>query len=91
MNDTNDRARFEAEKQLYTSQGDLTYLLARFGDHIADREGYEEHRGMDAVWFYVVTRYHWQPAQVRAMHPDDLRWLLSEEMRGWTAPAAARV
>lgn len=86
-----EESRFEIEKRLYDTMGGLMYLLARFGDHIAEREGYKSHEGMDAVWFFVVNRYHWKPADVRSMSPDDLRWLLDEEMHGWTLPPEARV
>lgn len=82
--------RYENLKRLYEADGGLNYALVVFGDHIAKREGYKEVEGLEAVHFYLVTKYHWLPPQVRAMSFEDLRFVLSEEMSGWTLPKAAR-
>jgi len=82
--------RYKNLKDLYSAEGDLNYSLAVFGDHIAKREGYKSVDGIDAVCFYLVTKYHWLPSVVHGMSHEDLRFVLSEEMSGWTLPKAAR-
>jgi hypothetical protein len=84
--DTSDAAKNTIRRALHEAQGALAYSLEAFGDEIAKREGYKEHEGMDAIYFYLVRKYNWPPAQVRAMNSDDLRFLLEEEMSGWTWP-----
>jgi hypothetical protein len=83
--------RYKNLKRLYLVEGELAYSLAVFGEHIAKREGYKGVDGIEAVYFYLVTKYHWLPSQVRGMSYEDLLFVLSEEMSGWTLPKAARV
>lgn len=85
-----DSERYANLKRLYEAEGGLNYALAVFGDHIAKREGYKSVDGIDAVCFYLVTKYHWLPSQVHGMSHEDLRFVLSEEMSDWTLPKAAR-
>ncbi|WP_395066517.1 hypothetical protein [Paraburkholderia silvatlantica] len=84
------KERYDIWKKLHDAEGKLAYMLAVFGDTLAEREGYKELDGMDAVHFYVVHKMKWAPAQVRAMSAADLRFVLTEEMSGWTAPVEAR-
>jgi len=83
--------RYKNLKSLYVTEGELVYALAVFGDHIAKREGYKGLDGLEAVQFYLVTKFHWLPSQVRGMSYEDMRFVLAEEMSGWTLPKAARV
>jgi hypothetical protein len=85
-----DKARYQTLKKLYGALGDCAYSLAVFGDHLAKREKYREHLDIDAIHFYIVHKFNWPPAQVRGMSFEDLRFVLSEEMSGWTMPPAAR-
>lgn len=77
---------------LHRELGNLSYHLAVFGDYISEREGYQalELTGMEAIYFYLVTKYNWLPRDVRSMSYEDLRFVLSEEMRGWTLPEDAK-
>jgi len=84
------KEQYQNAKRLHEAEGDLAYLLDVFGDHLAQREGYRSMDGMEAVHFYIVHKFNWQPAQVRAMSASDLRFVLLEEMQGWTAPKDAR-
>ncbi|MGV1097818.1 hypothetical protein ACUUL3_00210 [Thiovibrio sp. JS02] len=77
---------YKADYDLCVTTGKLKYSLNRFGDHIAKREKYKELKGIDAVHFYLIQKYHWLPSQVRSMSDDDLRFVLTEEMQGWTLP-----
>ncbi|MEL4241167.1 hypothetical protein [Shewanella xiamenensis] len=79
-----------ATSRLHEALGKMAYHLDVFGDTLAKREGYKELFGIDAIHFYLCHKFHWQPAQVRAMSYEDLRFLLSEEMHGWTVPKEAR-
>lgn len=85
------KEQYQAAQRLATVEGDSAYLLDVFGDTLAERHGYKSVNGMEAVHFYIVHKFNWQPAQVRAMSASDLRFVLLEEMQGWTAPKNARV
>jgi hypothetical protein len=54
-------------------------LLELFGHRLAKREGYREHKGMDALHFFLIQKYHWLPSQVRPLSLDDLEFLFEEE------------
>jgi len=75
---------YESEKKLCKTEAVLNYNLIRFGDDLAEREGYREHKGLDALHFYLIQQHHWLPSQVKSLNHDDLRFLLAEEMHGWT-------
>jgi hypothetical protein len=79
----------EARRELHRANADLNYFLDLFGDELAKRNKYKVHSGMDAICFYLANKYSWTPAQVRGMSYDDLRFMLDEEMRGWTVPKNA--
>ena len=83
--------KYETLGKLHAATGQLNYGLAVFGDHIAKREGYKEVDGLDAIHLYLVQKHHWLPRDVRSMSPDDLRFVLSEELAGWTLPQEARL
>lgn len=91
MAETTNRDRLQNEKRLYETEGALKYSLARFGDRIAEREGYRENDGIDAVHFYLMQKHGWTPATVLSMSDEHLRFALSEEMAGWTLPREAIV
>lgn len=86
----NGRDRYETLKRLREAEAGAYYALTVFGDHIAKREDYTTVDGLEAVHLYLVTKHHWLPSQVRAMSFDDLQFVLTEEMSGWTLPAEAR-
>jgi hypothetical protein len=83
--------RYKILKQKYATQGNLAYFLELFGNFLAEREGYKELDGMEAIYYYLVCKFRWMPKDVRSMSFDDIRFLLSEEMVGWTAPPESRV
>ena len=66
-------------------------MLDVFGDTLAKREGYKSLQGMDAIHFYLVHKFRWLPREVRSMSAEDIRFVLTEEMDGWSAPKAARI
>ena len=82
-----DKELNEARIQLHTANARLTYLLEIFGDSLAKKHGWKNgHRGLEAVYFFLMERHHWTPAQVRSMSHEDLRFAMSEEIAAWTAP-----
>jgi hypothetical protein len=81
---------YENQKRYYEASGNLNYSLSVFGDHLAQREEYKAHAGMEAVYFYLVQKYHWKPSDVKGMSLDDIRFVLEEEMHGWVMPEDAR-
>ena len=81
---------YEATFRLRTEESHLAVQVEMFGDHLAKREGYKSLQGLDAIHFYIVSKFGWLPSQVRSMSFDDLRFLLTEEMSGWTVPKELR-
>lgn len=84
MSDDLQKQAHEADKRRCEAQANLKYILLRFGDHLAQREGYKEHKGLSAIHFYLVGKYRWPPSLVRSLNQEDLQFLLDEEMHGWT-------
>ena len=80
----------EARRKSCVLNGELHFHLELFGDELANREKYKEHHGIDAIYWYLIERYKWTPATVKALNTDDLRFLMAEEMSGWTLPVEAR-
>ncbi|MBD2840781.1 hypothetical protein IB285_00760 [Erythrobacter sp. KMU-140] len=80
----------DVRAQLHFTSGALSFGLEMFGDHIAEREGYNEHKGLDAIRFYLMNQFGWLPRDVNAMSVEEMRFLLAEEMHGWTLPIEAR-
>jgi len=76
----------KAQKQVFEAEAGLNYMLHLFGDDLAKREGYSDLHGIEAVQFYLVQKHHWLPSVVKAMTLEDIRFTLSQEMEGWTAP-----
>ena len=87
---SSERERYETTARLRHVEGAGAFHLDCFGDYLAKREKYKSHEGIAAVHFYLVQKYRWLPAQVRALNWDDLHFLLQEEMQGWTVPKEAR-
>lgn len=91
MNEPNfEQQRYATLKRLHEANSNLAYLLEVFGDTLAKREGYEDLDGMEAIYLYLINKHHWLPRDVRAMHHEDLRLALHQEMQDWTLPPAAR-
>lgn len=76
--------RTDVTHRLRHAEADLQVMIDRFGDHLAKREGYNNHKGIEAVWYFLVQKHHWTPAVVKSFNTDDLQFLLDEEMHGWT-------
>lgn len=85
-----EKERFEILKRLHDAHGGMNYGLEVFGFHLAEKNGWKDIDGMEAVHYYLIKKYHWLPRDVRSMSPEDIRLALHEEMQGWTLPAAAR-
>ena len=69
--------------------GEVAFTLHLFGDHLADREGYQGLDGQEAVCFYLMQKHGWLPAQVRAMSYSDRAFALHQELRPWLRPVEA--
>lgn len=80
----------ESTKRIYEATAGLDYSLNVFGDELAKREGFKTVDGIEAVHLYLIRKYHWLPRDVRSMTHEDMRFVLSEELYGWTLPKAAR-
>lgn len=86
------KERYEILNRLYEAEGGLNYSLAVFGDFIAKREKYKDPalNGIDAVRYYLIHKFGWLPRDARSMTFEDIRFVLSEELHGWTLPKDAR-
>ncbi len=82
--------RYKNLRRLHEAEGNLNYILEAFGDTLAEREGYHDLDGMDAVRFYLIHKFSWLPRDVRAMSHEDMRFVLREELAAWTLPEKAR-
>ena len=80
----------DARKSPHKTQGNLAYLLEVFGDTLAQREGYTDIDGMQAIHLYLIHKHHWLPRDVQSMSTADLQLALHAEMQDWTVPKAAR-
>jgi|GEM_PF-3308637 len=83
------KAQYEQDKRLCTENGKQAYSLGVFGDKLAEREKYKGVQGIEAVHLYICLKFCWKPSDVRAMTEQDLRFLLTQEMHGWTLPKEA--
>jgi len=79
------------QKKTSLLEGEMNYHLILFGDEIAKRENYKVHTGMDAIYYYLINKYHWLPQEVKFLDKMEIRFLLEEEMSGWTIPKEAKV
>lgn len=76
----------EIKLNLRRTEGELNYSLEIFGDELAKREKFRAVDGIDALHLYLIKKYGWLPGDVKSLSFDDLRFVLSEEMHGWTLP-----
>jgi hypothetical protein len=83
--------RYKIIRQKHTARANRAYYLELFGNYIAEREGYQQLDGMEAIYFYLVTKFHWMPKDVRSMNDNDISFVLSQEMVDWTAPVESRI
>jgi hypothetical protein len=67
----------------------MDYSLEVFGDHLAEREGYKAHKGLEAICFYLVQKFRWLPRDVKSMSKEDIHFVMAEEMSGWRLPKEA--
>ena len=74
----------KAQKELCRMKGDQKYILTRFGYYLAEKEGYKQHKGLDALYYYLVQKHHWLPSQAKSLSIDDLQFLFAEELQSWT-------
>lgn len=58
---------------------ELVAELGELGDRLAEREGYEQVSGLEAVWHYLIQKHHWPPKRVRSMSLHDLHFCMKEE------------
>lgn len=69
--DSNGAYQNRAEKQ-FIAEGEMKSIFSMLGDTIAEDQGYEDLRGMDAIHRYLIDKYHWLPHQVRSLSVEDL-------------------
>lgn len=75
VSDLNGAYQERAEKQ-FLAEGEMKSVFSILGDTIAEDQGYEDLRGMDAIFRYLIDKYHWLPHQVRSLSVEDLSLLL---------------
>ncbi len=72
--DLNGAYQGRAEKQ-FLAEGEQKHVFSMLGDTIAKDMGYEDLRGMDAIFRYLIDKYRWLPHQVRSLSVEDLSLL----------------
>jgi hypothetical protein len=65
------------------------YHLELFGDHIAASHKYKVN-GTKALHLYLLKRFNWMPEKVESMTPEQIRFVLQDEMAEWTVPQSAQ-
>lgn len=76
----------EARKSLHTSKAHTKFHLFLWGEEEAGRRGWRGLDGWEAVQLYLQKEHGLMPAQIQAMDADYVRFLLTEELTGWTIP-----
>lgn len=79
-------AMMQCRTECYLEKALTFAYVPAFGDELAQRQGYRKHRGLEAIYFYLVEKYRWLPSQARSLSDEDLMFLLEEEMADWTPP-----
>jgi hypothetical protein len=72
---------YAATEKLFIVEAELKLSIAKLGDTIAKNEGYKDLIGLDAVYRFLIDKYHWLPEQVRSLSVEDLNMLLSDYPR----------
>lgn len=80
-------SEIEIDLRLANANAHLEMFLKYFGNDLAKKMRYKSLKGLDAIYFYLIERYHWAPGYVRSLSGEELRFLLTEEMHGWTLPS----
>ncbi len=80
--DLNGAYQGRAEKQ-FLAEGEQKHVFSMLGDTIAKDLGYEDLRGMDAIYRYLIDKHHWLPHQVRSLSVEDLSLLFD----GYKSPS----
>jgi hypothetical protein len=75
----------ESRKKIREIEGESNYYLERYGDHIAEREGYRGIDGMEAINFYLIHKFGWLPRDVKSMSLEDVQFVLSQEREEYQA------
>lgn len=70
-----DQVYQERTEKAFLAEGEMKFVFSRLGDTIAKDQGYEDLKGMDAIYRYLMDKYHWLPHQVRNLPVDDLALL----------------
>lgn len=77
---------YKETERYYRAVGSLNAMLHIFGDELAKQEDYKGLGGIEAIHFYLIKKFHWLPRDVRAISLEDLRFVLTEELKDWTVP-----
>lgn len=78
-----DPEKDDITRRIHLAQGELNYHLEKFGDQVAERESYNRDlTGIEALRFYLAHKFGWLPRDAKALSPEDIRWMLQEEIEG---------
>jgi hypothetical protein len=86
-----DAEYYKVYKESCFHEAKLNYVLLLFGNELAKRQKYKNYDGLDAIHFYLINKYKWIPSQVKSLDKEEIRFLLQDEMEGWTIPPEANV
>lgn len=81
--------QYQLSAGIHSLDGARNFHLELFGNTLASDNKYSEHKGIDAIRYFLMQKHNWLPNAVRSMSLDDLNFAISEEMRHWTVPKEA--
>ena len=76
----------EVRLQIHILDGKALFHLEIFGDQLAEKHGYRDLSGLEAVRYYLMQKHNWLPRDVNSMSGEELRFAMTMEMQGWTVP-----
>lgn len=82
-----DESEYMVVAKKYAVEAKLAMMLELYGEQLAEKEGWRDLSGMEAIHLYVMNKHHWPLEQIRTMSTNHLRDVLAVEMQGWTLPA----
>ena len=73
---------FESGSRYYQANAEQNHALDRRGERIAEKNGWIQISGIEAVKYYLMQKHHWTPAQLDAMSIEQLRFAMRFDTAG---------
>ncbi|WP_249978033.1 hypothetical protein [Vreelandella olivaria] len=73
----------KAAPSLHPEQHEMHFILSAYGNALAVSREWQL-RGIDAIHYALIHRYHWLPSQIHSLSLHDKALALHEELQGLT-------